>query len=218
MPRVTKQTVLQQRQDDAAPYLFDEDQLPLRPDWVQCVQEKRYVFTGQRLLDDDLKVQRMVELLCLGKGVKKVAAAMQVSPHSVRAARDVLVVQGKLAPFKERFVRRAEEFVEDGLDALHEAVHSGRLHPNFMSSAVGIVFDKRALALGEPTTISVGATTRLPAEALSVKALNEWVSALPAEGESSGKPAIPLENAHGIQDDAVIDVPAIPPSVQVEAG
>ena len=183
MPRVTNKAVAAQRQDARAPFLFDESNLPMNQEWLVAVKEKRYEFTGASITDDELKVQRMVDLLCLGNGVKKVAKAMGVSPHTVRAARGILVDQGKLAPFKLRAISRMEEFFEDGLEKLHEAVASGKLHPNFMSSALGIVFDKRALALGEPTQISVGTTVKLQPEALSVKALNEWAADL----ESSGK-------------------------------
>jgi hypothetical protein len=208
MARITNKEVLAARQDGAAPFLFDEDELPLKPEWVQAVREKRYEHTGARLLDDEVKCQQMVNLLCLGQGVKRVARAMKVSPHCVRAARIALVEQGKLAPFKERFVKRAEEFVEDGLTAMHEAVLNGRLHPNFMSSAVGTIFDKRALALGEPTTISVGATAALKPEALSVKALNAWADALPIEAESTGRPPESKENGGMNSVDAGFDASA----------
>jgi transposase-like protein len=191
MAKENKQQALQQREDPAAPFLFDEDDLPQKAEWVQVVEERPYehTSTGARLLDDEEKVQRMVDLLCLGNGIKRVARALGVSPHTVRAARNVLVAQGKVAPFKERFVQRAEELIEDIVENLHEAIENGRLHPNFMSSALGIMFDKRALALGEPTVISVGATTKLQTEALSVKALNDWIQNLPVEGESSGNVA-----------------------------
>jgi len=169
----------------------------MNQEWLVAVKEKRYEFTGASITDDDVKVQRMVDLLCLGNGVKKVAAAMHVSPHTVRAARGILVEQGKLAPFKVRSIIRMEEFFEDGLEKLHEAVASGKLHPNFMSSALGIVFDKRSLALGEPTTISVGASVKLQPEALSVKSLNEWAADL----ESSGK----AKEAKEIMASAVTD-------------
>jgi hypothetical protein len=211
MSRVNHKAVLAQRNNAAALFLFDENDLPLKPEWVQAIRDKRYEHTGARLLDDEVKVQRMVDLLCLGNGVKKVAKAMGVSPHCVRAARKLLLEQGKLAPFKARFIDRAEELIEDGAAAVVEAIESGKMHPNFISSAVGIFFDKRALALGEPTSISVGASVKLAAEALSVKALNDWAADLSGEGESSGKAG----NAKETKDvkvlaasfDAGLDVP-----------
>jgi hypothetical protein len=153
---------------------------------VQAVVEKRYEATGARLLDSDVMAGRMVELLCLGNGVKRVAKILEVSPHCVRAARRKLEEQGKLAPLKERFVTACGEIMEEGAKAVLDAIISGKMHPNFIGSTVGIFFDKRALALGEPTSISVGATAQLRPEALSVKALNSWMERLPGECESTG--------------------------------
>jgi hypothetical protein len=209
MPRISRKTVLAELQDPAAPFLFDESNLPVKPMWVEAIRAKE--ITGARLLDDLNKVQRMVDLLCLGNGVKKVARFLHVSPHSVRAARAVLVEQGKLAPFRARFVQRAEELVEDGIEKIHESIENGKLHPNFMSSAVGTIYDKRALALGEPTTISVGASVKLQPAALAVKVLNDWAAALPADLESIGKPSNDFEIEASNTIDASFDANGIGP-------
>jgi len=191
MPRQTRKAELAKRQDPAAPFFFDEDQLPLRPDVVESIVQRRYECTGDRLLECDRDALRLVELLVLGTGIKRTAALIGYSPHCVRAARRKLVEQGKIAPYKERVVGKIEEFVEDGLAMMHAAVLDGRMHPNFISSAVGTMWDKRAMALGEPTTISVSATAKLRPEALTVRTLNAFLESLPVEGESSGQPAPP---------------------------
>jgi len=215
MPRQTRKAELAKRQDPAAPFFFDEDQLPLRPDVVESIVQRRYECTGDRLLECDRDALRLVELLVLGTGIKRTAALIGYSPHCVRAARRKLVEQGKIAPYKERVVGKIEEFVEDGLAMMHAAVLDGRMHPNFISSAVGTMWDKRAMALGEPTTISVSATAKLRPEALTVRTLNAFLESLPVEGESSGQPAPPaqIEGEKGFvptSDDACPARPADP--------
>lgn len=195
MARKTIKAAIAARENPAAPFLFDEENLPLRHDVVQFVSERKYESTGDRLLDSDVQAARMVELICLGNGIKKVAKLMGFSPHTVRAARNKLVEQGRLAPLKERFVAKCGEIIEEGATAVLDAIVDGRMHPNFIGSTVGIFFDKRALALGEPTAISVGATAQLKPEDLSVKALNSWLSDLPAEGQSTETPSIAEQSA-----------------------
>lgn len=190
MPRVSNKSVIAERENPAAPFLFDEDQLPLRHDVLQSVSERRYESTGARLLDSDITAGRMVELLCLGNGIKKVARIMEVSPHSVRAARRMLEAQGKLAPLKERFVQACGEIMEEGARAVLDAIVSGKMHPNFIGSTVGIFYDKRALALGEPTSISHGITATLKAEDLSVETINSFFNLPPADAESIGDASV----------------------------
>jgi hypothetical protein len=193
MARKTNKAAIASRENPAAPFLFDEDQLPVRADVVEAIVQRRYESTGARILDSDIQAARMVELLCMGNGAKRVARIMGVSPHSVRAARRALESQGKIAPFKERFQRMAEEVIEEGTRGVLEAILDGRMHPHFMGSTTGIFFDKRALSMGEPTAISVGATAQLKAEDLSLQRLNAWLEALPTEGESIGKPPVPAQ-------------------------
>jgi hypothetical protein len=199
MARKTKKQALQVKQDPAAPFLFDEQDLPLREDWVQFVREERYKHTGARLLDNDAKALRLVELLIAGWGLKRISREMQVSTHTVRAARSVLVAQGKLATYKERIVRVFEDIVETGAGRYLEALEDGLVPAAQIPVGVGIISDKRALAIGEPTAIGVVAAAQLDQGALSVKALNAWVESLPAvptDAQSTGNPTKPEEKAH----------------------
>jgi len=76
-----------------------------------------------------------------------------------------------------------------------DAIVEGTMPKSALGLNVGIFFDKRSLALGEPTSISVAATTQIKSESMSVAALNSWIEALPTEGESSGNPIIPTHTA-----------------------
>jgi hypothetical protein len=196
MPRKTKKQALQVKQDEAAPFLFDEQDLPLREDWVQFIREERYKHTGARLLDNEAKALRLVELLIAGWGLKRISREMQVSTHTVRAARSALVAQGKLATYKERIVRVFEDIVETGAGKYLEALEDGLVPAAQIPVGVGIISDKRALAIGEPTAIGVVAGAQLDQGALSVKALNDWVESLPTDAQSTGKPANPEEKPH----------------------
>src|SRR5262252_1500358 len=114
MPRRSKKSILAEAQDPAAPFLFDEDDLPVRNDMVKAVQEGVHRHTGARLLDNHAQVLRMVELLLAGWGLKRIAKAMHVSKWSVKAARKALVARGEMAPWKERVVEVFEDIVEVG--------------------------------------------------------------------------------------------------------
>lgn len=189
MARKTKKDALARHQDtDEQPPLFDYAALPVRPDIVQIVQESRYVHTGARLLDNEELTARVVERLCLRHGVKRIAQEMGISPHSIRAAREVLVAQGKMAPFVKRFTDKVQDILEIGLERFEDGVDSGAVHAGQLPVGLGILWDKRALALGEPTTISLNAGVALKPESLAVETLNDWAAKLPSEAESLGTP------------------------------
>ncbi|HXJ73059.1 MAG TPA: hypothetical protein VNM37_09400 [Candidatus Dormibacteraeota bacterium] len=178
MPRTSKKQQLAAKQDPAAPFLFDEQELPIRNDLVQAIKERAYEHTGARLLDNHEEVLRLVELLMMGWGLKKISKALGHSKHSVRAARDVLVAQGRLAPFKERIVRNFEDIIETGSAAYLEALENGTVPAAQIPVGVGIFSDKRALALGEPTAIAGQVAAAGQAEDLSVEKLNAWFEGL----------------------------------------
>src|SRR5581483_8636180 len=158
MPRRSRKQMLMERQNPAAPWLFDEHQLPVRPDVLQAVKDERYRHTGARLLDDEAKALRLVELLSAKWGVKRISREMGISKWTVIAARDVLVKRGQLAPYKERLVQIYEEIVETGALKYLVALENGKITPAQIPFGVGIFSDKRALALGEPTVIGAGAS------------------------------------------------------------
>jgi hypothetical protein len=191
MARTSKKTTLARQQDPGAPFLFDEDSLPLREDLVQLVRTEAYRHTGARLLDNEAKALRLVELLLGNWGLKRIAQELKVSVHSVRAAREALVAQGKLAPYKSRVVAKIEDIIEVGLDRYLEGLQNGEVAAAQIPVGVGILSDKRALALGEPTAISVSAAAQLDAKSLSVEALNDWVDSLSVDAPSTVSPAQP---------------------------
>lgn len=184
MPRTTKKAVLARRQKRDEPFLFDYDSLPVREDLVECVRQERYKHTGARLRDDEELTQRVVNRLCLRHGIERIARDEHISPMSIRAAREVLVSQGKMGGFVKRFQQRAEEIIEAGMEAFYQGILSGEVSPGQLPVGLGIIFDKRALSLGEPTSIGLSANANLRPEALSERAINAWVESLPVESES----------------------------------
>jgi len=202
---------LAERQDERALDLFDEQFLPNRPDLVAAVERVTQAprveppgaaaaavapppsgrqVTGARLLEDKAKTSRLVELLMARVGVKRIARLLEVSPHSIRAAREVLVREGKLPPFKERIVRIFEAIIEGGGENYLEALDSDLVPAVSLPVGVGIFADKRAVALGEPTAITVSASAPLDRESLSVEALNRWVTSLGAPPGPASAPAV----------------------------
>lgn len=183
MPRKTRKAELAQRQNPT-PMMFDEDDLPTRPEVLQSVKAGHYKHTGARLLENDALALRVVELLMMQVGLKQIARRLGVSKHTVRAAREELVRRGELAPYKERIVRRMEDIIEVGSANYLKALEDGTVPAAQIPVGVGIFSDKRALAMGEPTAISVVGQAALPAENLSVEKLNAWVEALPTDSPS----------------------------------
>jgi hypothetical protein len=194
MARKSKRVELMAQQDPAAPFLFDQDALPIRDDVVKAIATGAHKHTGARLLDNQSLVLRMVELLTGGWGLKRIAKAMKVSKHSVRAAREALVARGELAPYKQRVVAKMEDCIEQGLDNYAEALDKNLVPAAQIPIGMGILSDKRALALGEPTAITQAAAA---AEDLSVEKLNayfEGLKVVSADSPSSVLPQIPPES------------------------
>nr|WP_294577649.1 helix-turn-helix domain-containing protein [uncultured Rhodopila sp.] len=191
---------LQESQDVSTPLLFDEAALPIRDDWVRAIHDGQHKHTGARLLDDERKVLRLVELLMSGWSIKRIATEMQVSRHTVRAAREALVARGEVAHYKERVVRKMEEIIEVGLTQYAQALEDGKVPPAQIPVGVGIISDKRALAMGEPTTISAGMTVQVKPEDLTVERINSWWESLAkaqtVDVQSTGNTATAEEN-HG---------------------
>lgn len=177
MAEKSQKQELAERQDPAAPFLFDEDDLPVREDVLSAVRTERYRHTGQRLLENEQLALQLVEKLMLGWGTKRISRALRVSKHTIRAAKESLVLQGKLAPYKERVVKLFEEIVEVGATNYRDALEDGLVPAAQIPVGMGIVFDKRALAMGEPTAIGAGLATGRPEE-LSVERLNAWFAKL----------------------------------------
>lgn len=180
MARKTNKQKLAARQDTSTPALFGEDGLPVRADLVEAIVQGRHKHTGERLLENHEHVGLLVELLLQGMGVDRIAKRMGVSKWSVIAARDALVARGEMAGWKERIARRSELAVEDGLAAWHEGVLNGSVKPAQIPIGLGIIFDKRQLAMGEATAISGTAAVADPSK-LSVDRLNSALQSLEAQ-------------------------------------
>jgi hypothetical protein len=176
MPRETKKEALAEKFNPGAPFLFDEANLPVRNELIERV--RRYQHTGARLLEDDELTVKVIGLLMMDTPIKTIATNLNISPKTIRAARDELVKQGKLAPYKERVVRLFEQIIETGSENYLEALEKGTIRPDQLPVGLGIFFDKRALALGEPTSIGAVAGLGDAKRELSVEALNAFVAEL----------------------------------------
>jgi hypothetical protein len=176
MPRKTKRKVVLQRCDPTQPPLFDEDGFPTRAAVLSAVAARSYEHVGVRLVEDDALALRLVELLVMNWGTKRIAREMHISPHTVRAAKRLLVAQGKMAPLKERVLGILDEITEVGAARYLDGLESGAIPAVQIPVGWGIMFDKKQLLRGEPTSISASQT--MPAE-LSVEAINRVLDSLP---------------------------------------
>ena len=177
MSRVSNREIIGDRQNPLQVALFDDAEMPLEAGALESIRSRRYEHQGIRLVDDDMKAFRLVELLALKWGVKKISREMNVSAHTVRAARRLLVAQGKMAPYKQRVVERMEDAIEAGVENYREALEQNRVPAAQIPIGVAIMFDKRALALGEPTSIR---GESVAPEALRVEDINAYFENLPS--------------------------------------
>ena len=178
MARTSKREVLADRQSAAQSALFDDSQFPVEAAALESIRGRRFEHQGVRLTEDDAKALRLVELITLKWGVKKISREMMVSPHTVRAARRLLVTQGKLAPYKQRVLETMEDVIEAGIVSYRDAIEEGRVSGAQIPVGLGIIFDKRQLILGEPTSIRADGVVQ--DDGLKVEDLNRYLEVLPS--------------------------------------
>ena len=219
MARVTKKEKLQELQDQNQPALLDDSQLPVCLPVLEAVRQRRYEFTGARLTDDDEKCLRLVELLMARWGVKKIAREMNISPHTVRAARRALTQQGKLAPYIQRVVETMEDAIEAGVSRYRDALEDGTISASQIPVGLGIIFDKRQLATGAATSISqsiggedVPSVDKLNAFLEGLKPAQVTVAGASTDSESTGTGAKPQQIGAGAVQDASLDASGSHPS------
>ncbi len=206
MARITNKAVLADRQNEQQPSLLDDGQMPLCLPVLESIRAKRYEFTGARLVEDDQRALRLVELLMARWGVKRISREMHISPHTVRAARRELTRQGKIAPYVQRVVESMEDAFESGINNYRDALEDGRISPTQIPVGWGIIFDKRQLATNQATSIS----SRIESvdEELRVEVINAFFEKLPVangretDSVSNGN----CENSKQISKVPVIDV------------
>jgi DNA-binding CsgD family transcriptional regulator len=212
MARVTKKEKLQELQDQNQPALLDDSQLPVCLPVLEAVRQRRYEHTADRLTDDDQKCLRLVELLLARWGVKKIAREMNISPHTVRAARRALTQQGKLAPYIQRVVETMEDAIEAGVANYRDALEGGLIPATQIPVGLGIIFDKRQLATGAATSIQqrlgdedVPSVDKLNAFLDGLKPAQVSVSGGSIDSESTGNGQKPQQIPAGAAQDAGLD-------------
>lgn len=187
MPRRSKKQMLAERQDPAAPWLFDEDQLPLREDVVAMIKAGAHksLHRGVRLLENEELCRRMVELLMAHWGVKRIATKLGVSHHTIKAARQELVNRGEMAPWKQRVVGTFEDIIEEGAESYLQDMREGKVPAAQKPVGVGIFADKRADALGEAR----GAELAQSAQVVAGITVERWRAFLGTIETHSGVPS-----------------------------
>lgn len=167
------------------PSLREQEQLELiglpdRPELVMMCQAEpsRYLHTGERALRDVQIVEQVAELLVAGRGMKAIARRVGASPHTIRAMRDALEVAGRLAPFKDRLMRKLQRAAEDSVAEYHEGLISGEVSAAQAPVPAAIFIDKLQLLAGEPTVIIERRDDLLPDRL--AEALDQMFDRMPA--------------------------------------
>lgn len=218
--RETQREKLLEKQDANQQALFDGDGFPSCPAVLAAVERRTYEHKGVRLVENDERAFRLVELLVSGWGVKRIARDMQISPKTVRAARRVLVAQGKLAPYVKRVTEAMEDAIEAGVSCYRDALEDGKIPGAQIPVGVAIMFDKRALALGEPTSIR---GERMVVQDLSPDALNRAMTVVEISADvvvedcqSSQQAAKPQQIGVKPEPDATLDAKPAQPEPEPE--
>jgi hypothetical protein len=175
MPRKTRKAELQAQQDPQVLPFFDDEGNRHRPDLLRDVREKRYEHTGARMMDNEPECIQMVGLILAQTPIRSIARIMHVSRHTVRECMKELRGQGKLAPFKEAAVEMMSENILTGLQDYRDALEKGLIAPAQIPLHVAIFADKRAVMLGEASSIMATITgDGRRVRELSVESLNAW--------------------------------------------
>lgn len=122
-------------------YLFDEDQMPHRPDLVK--KAKEFLHTGKIVDSDDDLVAKACEALVLGTSARAVAGMFRVSRNTVAHWVEALETAGKLEPHKKRMSKKLGRLTEACLDSLTRKAENGTLPSNIEVITLGIGIDKK---------------------------------------------------------------------------
>jgi hypothetical protein len=123
------------------PFLFDDSELPFRPDLVK--RAKSFVHTGKIIEKDDELVQAICEALVLGKSLRGIARDYHVSRNTLAHIREELETAGKLEPHKQRMSKKLGRLSEATLDDLIQKAEMGTLPANIATITLGVSIDKK---------------------------------------------------------------------------
>jgi hypothetical protein len=132
------------------------------------------------------KVKAICGALAEGHGILRVAKAFGVSAHTVMGIRDR---HPELIAIEEKqLTRQFGKILAVSAERLLDGLVSGAIAPAQIPVGMGIVFDKKALLDGKPTSI-----VQHQDKELNVDAFNAWVDQLPriaaSDSESGEKGA-----------------------------
>lgn len=131
--------------------LFDASELPLGLELLHIDDnERRGVFTGERIARDKARYQAIVQALAEGLGIRQIARAFKVSPHTISAIREREVEL--IATEKQGLIRLAGRACRLSLERYVEALEKNEISPGQIPVGFGIIMDKKLLLEGEATS------------------------------------------------------------------
>ena len=118
------------------------------------------------------KVKQICAALAEGIGILRIAKAFAVSPHTVIGIRDRH--PDLIAMEEKQLARRYGNILKLSAERYEEALLNGSIPAAQLPVGMGIIFDKKQILEGKPTSIAG------KAEVLSADRINELIASLPA--------------------------------------
>ena len=197
------------------PELFATDGLEpdvVEPGVIQAARDfsRAPKHTGKTATADEARCVAAFAMLSAGVSRRKIATRLSMSRHTLAGIERAFEEGGKLAPLKGRIERELQLLLAEATDALRDAIESDKRDieaaawVKALATALGISFDKHALATG-------GATQIVEHKGPDVWAgLAEWWQKV----EALGAPTDSQSLGHSLQPKALGD--AQPPVLTVE--
>lgn len=135
---------------------LDESQYLLFGDGAELLtvdaDEKSGKYSGKIIEKNRARVRAIVQSLAMGVGQLKVAKAFGVSVHTVRG---IIQRNPELIAIEEKKLSgQLGHAFTVGLEQYTEAIIRGDIPPQLLPVGLGILFDKKQLIDGKPTSIS----------------------------------------------------------------
>lgn len=125
------------------PFLFDAKLLPMRPDLVAMVKEKRFLHTGKLLGDDEELCRSVCRDLQLGLSGRKVAKKYRISRNSVWGIEQVMRERGELEPLKKATIAQLDAIIFMGLERIQEGIAEDEISPGQLPIPIAALIDKK---------------------------------------------------------------------------
>ncbi len=152
------------------------------PEGARLLSAPGSAHTGSTTLRNQVLCDKIAALALQGVSRRRIARECEVSRHTLEQVLSILTARGKMAPLKERLIRKFGQVAELCAESLGEQIEAGTVEARDLSIALGIATDKWLLLQGEANSIVEQRVVEV-----SVEDVNRAIAALgrPIECEST---------------------------------